>query len=100
MYPERKLRHLLLCCTLAAAMGTQAIEVPELRLSTHFATVQPLQTDTADALGKKFSVDDLLMDTPLPLDAWQSGQTLSDSLLPAPEADGLLLAGCQLENHI
>ncbi len=100
MYPERKLRHLLLCCTLAAAVGTQAIEVPELRLSTHFATVQPLQTDTADALGKKFSVDDLLMDTPLPLDAWQSGQTLSDSLLPAPEVDGLLLAGFQVENRM
>lgn len=74
-----------------------ARDIRPLRLSQPFASVRPLQTDTFDALGKPFDTDRILLDTPLPLDAWRNSTLKTDNLLEPAASDVIQLAGFEVE---
>lgn len=89
---------LIACALLIHATQARAIDVQTLRLSRPFPTITPVLTDTTDVRGEKFKMDDILLDMPLPMSAWKSGEQLTDSILPANEAgDAVRLAGFQVE---
>ena len=62
---------ILAAATLASQQAT-GIKVAKYRLTDPILFNTPIQTDTTDASGKKFSQEDLMMESPL---AWQSYRT-------------------------
>ena len=85
----------------AAAMASQqamGIKVEKYRLLAEpilFNT--PVQTDSTDFTGKKFSLEDLMMDAPLAWQNYRQGTETTDSIIAATGNDAVRLLGFQVE---
>ncbi len=95
------MRHItLLSLTLCAlTCDAESVDVKTLRITDPIAYPAPLATDSTDAYGKAWDEDERIMDNITNLSAWKSGKETGDSILPAPEADAVRLAGFTLENR-
>ena len=81
-----------------SAASSTSLRVDSLRLTRPFRMATPIHTDSTDVWGKPFEQDNLMMEVPVSLKQWRTGECMTDSVIPASEQGGLRLAGFQIEN--
>ena len=81
-----------------SAASSTSLRVDSLRLTRPFRMAMPIHTDSTDVWGKPFEQDNLMMEVPVSLKQWRTGECMTDSVIPASEHGGLRLAGFQIEN--
>ena len=79
------------------SLTSAKIEVRSLRIAGPYGMQHPLMTDTTDFNGKAFDMDQILKDSPLPLNAWKNGITNTDGVLAAQTSSTISIAGFQVE---
>ena len=94
----------IILCVLIPAAGLMAsaadIRVDSMKVTSAYHMAKPLLTDSTDVWGKTFNHEDLMMESPISLDAWSQGEWLTDSIIPASAQGGVRLIGFQLDNTL
>ena len=92
----------IILCVLIPAAGLMAsaadIRVDSMKVTSAYHMAKPLLTDSTDVWGKTFNHEDMMMLSPISLDAWRQGEWLTDSIIPASAQGGVRLIGFQLDN--
>ena len=96
-----KKKYLFLATLMLATLTAHSedIRVSTLRILGPVSTLPPLRTDSTDVNGGKWDSQADLMSTVTNLAVWRNGTQTTDSILPAPIAGAVRLAGFTLENR-
>ncbi len=83
----------------ALVCNAESIRVAKLRITDPIVSPAPFATDSTDVSGKTWDNDELMMDDIANLSAWKEGTEMGDSILQAPAAKAVRLAGFTLDNR-
>lgn len=92
------LKYTLFALLSALSATSSAIDVNKVYVSGPYTMNLPILTDTLDANGKKIDTEEIFYNTPLSVQLWKKEGLATDSILPAPGKNSLLLAGFTVEN--